>query len=156
MKHSGSRIPGERIETAISDTLVFRLIVAMNLIVKPFIEVYARRFGISLSEWRCLLWLAADPGASGEDVARATGMDRMTVSRTLRRLKRDGRASRIPDSTNRKRFEWRLTAAGWALYDEISPSAMERDRRITRTIPEAERVVLTDALDRIIADLRKS
>ena len=146
----------ERSERAISETLVFRMIVAMNLIMKPFIEVHGKTWDLSLSEWRCILWLAAAPRASGEDVARGTGMDRMTVSRTLRRLERDGRASRSTDPRNRRRSEWRLTKTGWAIYDGIVPSALERDRSITRAMTREERKLLKRSLDRMIADLREN
>jgi|GEM_PF-2121315 len=144
----------ERRDPALTDTLTFRLIVAMNLIVKPFATIYGEAHGISLSEWRCLIWLAAAPGSSGEDTASGIGMDRMSVSRNLRALQRKGYASRTPDPNNRKRWQWRLSSLGWSVFDEIAAGAIERDHAITATMTRDEQARMIRFLDDTIAMLR--
>lgn len=140
-----------RRDTAVRDALVARLIVALNLMVKPFMKNYAHL--ISLPEWRCMSGLAAYPLASGEDLAQRLGVDKMSVSRQLRALERRGFASREPDPDNRRRLQWQLTPAGWDIYDLIAPSALERDRQFLSVLSPAEAARLRQMLDLAIAAL---
>ena len=136
----------ERREPAIADTLSFRLLVAANRVGQPFAAQFGRRLGITLTQWRCIMALAVEPGTSGEAVARRMGLDKMTVSRALARLRRLGHAKREGPAN---RLSWRLTPSGWAIVDEIMPAAMARDRAALDGVGEAERAVLAAVLDRI-------
>jgi DNA-binding MarR family transcriptional regulator len=128
-----------RRDRRIEQTLTFQLLVAVNRIVQPFQERYGSRFDITLPEWRCMMALSTEPDSSGEDVARKMSMDKMGVSRSLRRLEKHGRVERRTDEGNRKRNMWRLTDAGWALFDTIMPEALARDRQAFARLDEAER-----------------
>lgn len=141
--------PPPRRDARIVDTVSFRLIVAVNRMTRPFHALYGARFGLGLTEWRCMMALAATPDASGEGVAETMGLDRMTVSRTLRRLERGGRCSRAPDPAHRRRNRWRLTDAGWAVIDAVMPEALARDAALFGDATEAERA----ALDRLLRAL---
>ena len=139
----------ERREERIVDTLTFRLLVAANRLAGPFAARHGRELGIGLGEWRCVMALAAAPGGSGEDVARALGMERMTVSRTLRRLEAGGHATRRGAPDNRRRNEWRLTEAGWAVFDRVMPDALARDAALFGGLDAAEREAVTTVLRRL-------
>lgn len=142
-----------RRDTAVRDALVARLIVALNLLVKPFMKNYAHL--ISLPEWRCMSGLAAYPLASGEDMAQWLGVDKMSISRQLRSLERRGFASREPDPDNRRRLQWQLTPAGWEIYDQIAPAGLERDRQFLSVFSPAEAAQLRQMLDLAIAALER-
>lgn len=118
-----------RRDTRIEETLTFRLLVAVNRMVQPFQENFGKPHDLSLPEWRCMMALAARPGSSGEEVAQHMAMDKMAVSRSLRRLEQHGRARRATDPANARRNSWEMTADGWALFDQIMPAALDRDRR---------------------------
>ena len=132
-------------------SLTFQLIVLMNLITKPFNTVHGARHGVSLSEWRCVMWLAAHPGASGQDTADGIGMDRMSVSRNLRSLESKDMVGRRENEKDRKRWDWRLTPAGWSVYDQIVPSAIERDALLSGNLGLEE----GDAVAKFLAEARK-
>ena len=138
-----------RCDDRIARTVSFRLLVAVNRMTRPFHALYGARFGVGLAEWRCLMALAAAPGASGADVAETMGMDRMTVSRTLRRLERAGRCARGSDPANRRRGRWTLTADGWRVVDAVLPEALARDDALFGDLGAADRA----ALDRILSRL---
>ncbi|MEM9011232.1 MAG: MarR family winged helix-turn-helix transcriptional regulator [Pseudomonadota bacterium] len=156
MAEASGRAEGERRDSAILETLTFRLIVLMNLMTRPFAETHGALHGLSLSEWRCLMWLAGVPGVSGEDTASGTGMDRMSVSRALRALEGRGLLERRADPRNRRRSEWRLTAAGWAIYEAIAPAALARDQDLTAGLSAEERDVLHNAIEAAIDSLRRA
>lgn len=137
-----------RRDARITGTVSFQLLTAVNRLTRPFHALYGKRFGVGLSEWRCMMALAAAPGASGEDVAETMGMDRMTVSRTLRRLEAGGHALRGPDPAHGRRNRWRLTERGWSVVDAVLPEALERDRTLFGDASPDERAALTRLLSR--------
>lgn len=140
-----------RTDLALSNTILFRMMVAMNLAVRPFVETLAHRLGLSLPEWRCMMALATVPDSSGQDVARMMGIDQMTVSRSLRRLEKTGRAQRRTDPRNRKRFQWRLLDKGWSDYDVISPTALMREEELLSPLTNEQKALLKEVLEIIIA-----
>lgn len=142
----------ERRDPAFAETLSFRLLTAANRLVAPFAARHGRPNGLALTDWRCMMALAAWPGSSGEDVARAMAMDRMGVSRALRRLEADGRARR--EDAGGRRNAWRLTDAGWTLYDRIAADARARDADAFADLSPDERAVLARALAGVLADGR--
>lgn len=150
-KRSSKKSP--RRDGRIVDTLVFKLIVAMNGTVKPFAERYGRRFNITVTEWRVLATIAAAPDSSGEDLARTLRMERMTVSRAVRRLEKGGNVVRSSDPNNKKRNLWQLTTAGWSIFDEIVPDAQRRQRRMLAEFTKTEKANLEQLLDKVIQQL---
>ena len=133
----------------LAETVAFRLSTAASHLARPFRSELGRAAGVSLTEWRCILALAAAPGGSGEDVAERMGLDRMTTSRTLRRLEGRGLAARRGDAANRKRFRWRLTDGGWAVADRIAPLARARDEALFGHVTPADRAALDRVLSRV-------
>lgn len=141
----------ERRDERIAGTVSFRLLTAVNRMTRPFHADYGKRFGITLTEWRCLMALAIAPGASGQDVAALMGMDRMTVSRTLRRLEAAGRVARRPDPSRPRRGEWRLASSGWEVVDAIMPEALARDAALFGGAAPADLAALDRLLGRLEA-----
>lgn len=129
----------KRTDSRIEETLTFRLLVAVNRMVQPFHEEFGKPLDLSLPEWRCMMALAAHPATSGEDIAHLMAMDKMAVSRSLRRMETKGRVRREPDPANARRNRWELTEAGWAIFDLIMPAALARDRRAFAGIPKEEK-----------------
>jgi DNA-binding MarR family transcriptional regulator len=137
-----------------TETLTFRLIVLVNELVRPFAAGEGARFGITLSEWRCMIWIEAHPGASGEETAEGTAMDRMTVSRSLRRLLSAGLARRETDPSDRKRSQWWLTEAGREVHAALMPRAYARDAMIAEGLDPETLARVAEFLDTAIARLR--
>ena len=128
----------ERRDDRLAQTAVFRMIAAVNHIAKPFYETYGKTHRLTIAEWRCMMAMAAWPGMSGEDIARRTGTDRMTVSRSLRKLEKDGRARREVDPEDRKRRQWSMTPAGWEVHDAIARPALKRQKDLFSGIAEED------------------
>jgi len=144
----------KRTDAAAVSTLTFKLIVLMNLVVKPFNSTFGVDNNLSLPEWRCMMWLAAHPDASGQDTANGTGMDRMHVSRSLRSMEAKDYTTRHPGRDDRKKWEWSLTPGGWEVYDRIIASALDRDGVLTQSLDADERALVSRFLDSATATLR--
>ena len=140
----------ERRDDRIDQTLTFRLLVAANRIAQPFADRHGRALGLSLPDWRCVMALASAPGASGEAVARRMAMDKMAVSRSLRRLEAAGRVRAEADPGHARRRLWHLTDAGWAVVDAILPEALARDAAAFGDGPALDRAQLFRLLDALI------
>lgn len=137
---------GARTDPRIADTLTFRILVAANRIAEPFPERVGRKFDLTLPEWRCMMALATEPGISGEDIARNMCMDKMGVSRSLRRLAKGGRVIGVPDPANSKRNQWQMTPQGWQVFDQIVPEALARDEAIFAELEPESRAMVIDVL----------
>lgn len=133
-----------RCHTRIADAPTFRILVAANRIAAPFEAEFDEALDLTLSAWRSMMAPARAPGSSGEAVGRAMGMDRMTVSRSLRRLR--GRAERTPEGG---RNAWALTAEDWEAFDLVMPRALERDAEVFEDLDARTGRVVTTVLDRI-------
>ena len=132
------------------ETLSFRLLIASNSITRPFKAAMGDAHDLQLADWRSMMALAIEPGLSGEDIANLLAMDKMTVSRALRRLEAQGRAKRSVSRTDKRRHEWTMTAKGWRIYDKIREAAMARDAMIFEGTSATERATIRRVMDRII------
>ena len=102
--------------------LPYRLSVLSNRLSAAIAEAYSRRFGLSIPEWRVIAVLALNPGLSAAEVAERTAMDKVAVSRAVRRLLSTGRARREMAPGDRRRSVLELTPEGRQVYRRITPA----------------------------------
>ena len=102
--------------------LPYRLSVLSNRLSAAIAESYSRRFGLSIPEWRVIAVLALNPGLSAAEVAERTAMDKVAVSRAVRRLLSTGRARREMAPGDRRRSVLELTPEGRQVYRRITPA----------------------------------
>jgi DNA-binding MarR family transcriptional regulator len=131
----------------------FLLMLATNLMARPFADAIGRRYDISLAEWRCMMVLAPRPGLANIDVAEASGVDVMTASRALRRLEQHGCIERRPDPADKRRIVGRLTPKGIDLYRMMAQSAERRAELVLSGLKTQDRAQLSRYLNAIIAKL---
>ena len=129
--------------------LPYRLSVLSNRISSAIAREYSTRFGLAVTEWRVMAILGRYPGLSANQVAQRTAMNKVAVSRAVARLLEAGRIEREFDEDDRRRSVLRLSAAGYAIYDQIVPQALQFERRLLADMSENERHCLFDLLDRL-------
>jgi DNA-binding MarR family transcriptional regulator len=132
------------------DNLLACIHVVSNLISRAFFAEVESQWGITLPEWRVVLTLMHQPGASAMEITELWGMDKMAVSRAARRLEHEGYVARTQDAADRRRFTLALTAKGKRLYRQIEPGATARYRAILADLSHAERDTVLNALHRMI------
>jgi DNA-binding MarR family transcriptional regulator len=137
----------------IDSSLFFKLTRVVNLTARPFVETLSRTHHLSLNEWRTMVVLASHPGVAARDVAEATGLDKMSVSRAIASLERQGRLQREPDPADARSSRLTLSAAGQALYRTIGTLAAQREAQLFAGISAAERAAMGATIDRLIAAL---
>ncbi|KAF0173534.1 MAG: winged helix-turn-helix transcriptional regulator [Hyphomonadaceae bacterium] len=129
--------------------LPYRLAVLANAVSRAFARRYEDEFGLSIPEWRVMALLAVSPGLTATEVAEATPMDKVAVSRAVRGLIEAGRLRASADKTDARRQRLALTPAGMAIYRRIVPLARALEARLTAGMGTDER----EALDRLLAQL---
>lgn len=134
-------------------SLFFKLVRIVNLTARPFTETLAHRHQISLNEWRALVVLASRPGAAATDIAEHSGLDKMTVSRTIAALERDGRLVKQADPADARRTLLTLTRAGERLFATIAVTAAQREVQLFAGLAAADHARLGAILERLIAAL---
>ena len=139
----------------IDRSIFFKLLLIVNLTARPFAQMHEKAHGLSLTEWRVLLALAARPRASAVDLTQVLGLDKMAISRAVRALERSGRIERRPSAADSRRSELHLTRAGRALHAAIAPSGARREALLLQGLTAAERTALAGLLDKLVARARQ-
>ena len=140
---------------SIDDSPFFQIMRLVNLTAKPFHLRHSRRYSITLNEWRIMMALASYPGLAAHELAQLIGIDKMSISRAVRRLTAMDRLSRDPDPGDRRRTLLRLTQAGREVYLAIAPSAKDRERTLFSSLSEAEERQLRRLLRKLEDTARK-
>ncbi|GIX32653.1 MAG: MarR family transcriptional regulator [Lysobacterales bacterium] len=138
-------------ELVLERFLPYRLSVLSNRMSQALARFYAERFDLSITEWRVLAVLARHPGISANEVAERTAMDKVAVSRAVRRLLTSGRLLRDVDDGDRRRSRLRLSEKGAAIYRLIAPLALDFERRLLALLSPEDQRRLDRALERLAA-----
>jgi DNA-binding MarR family transcriptional regulator len=112
-------------------------------------ETYAERFGIDIPAWRVLATLAVREPRSAQFIVRCTRTHKTRISRAVGRLLELGLIERVDASTDRREQQLRLTEKGRALYRELVPLVLERERELLACLTPEELQGFTRALDKL-------
>jgi len=129
--------------------LPYRLSVLSNTVSSALAGAYARRFGLTIPQWRVVAVLARSPGLSAAGVAERTAMDKVAVSRAVTGLVRAGRVRRLLAPADRRRSVLTLTARGRLVYERIIPLALAYERRLMAELSPQERLQFDELLARL-------
>jgi len=114
-------------------------------------QVYGERFRLSRDEWRVLAALADAGAVKTARVIERSTLDKMRVSRAVARLEQEGLVDRQEDPQDGRGQLLRLQAKGLALYRRIVPMVQSREAFLLASLSEAERELLTQAMDKVLA-----
>lgn len=133
----------------------YQVWVLTNLTAKPFASQFGARFHLNLTEWRVLLTVADKPGISAQELSDFTGLDKMSVSRVVRRLEEQGRMAREGSESDRRKLHLNLTEEGWSVYEQIAVAAAAREAQIYSSLSPAELLTLRKLLGKLSAQARE-
>jgi DNA-binding MarR family transcriptional regulator len=119
--------------------LPYRLAVLADRVSRAIAARYEAEFDLTIPEWRVMALVGAEPGLTAAEVAEATPMDKVAVSRAVRSLADAGRLRAETDAQDGRRQRLRLTPAGLAVYRRVAPRALELEARLLGALTGAER-----------------
>jgi DNA-binding MarR family transcriptional regulator len=111
---------------------------------------YADAFDLTIPEWRIIAVLGRRPGLTAKEVAEATEMDKVAVSRAVARLGATRRIAAESDAKDARRQMLSLTAQGAALHAKIAPVALACEARLLEALSANERASLDALIDRLL------
>lgn len=131
--------------------LPYRLSVVSNALSESIAQVYRDQHGLSMTEWRLLAVLAEHPQQSAQQLAQLTRLDKVSISRALKRMLDAGLVERRIDRADRRRMPLMLSAAGLSLYAQIAPAVAAREQKILGQLDSDTRAQLHQLLDQLEA-----
>jgi DNA-binding MarR family transcriptional regulator len=112
-------------------------------------EVYKQRFGLEIPEWRVIATVGPAWSCTAQHIADTTRMHKTRVSRAIAHLVKRELIERTSNADDRREMELSLTKAGRAMYSELVPLALERERALLACLNEEELRAFTEGLDRL-------
>jgi DNA-binding MarR family transcriptional regulator len=149
--------PDRELEPATTDLkleafLPYRLSVLSNHISRAVARLYEDRFSLKLPEWRVMAVLGRATGLTASEIAEATAMDKVAISRAVARLMEMGRLTASADPSDNRRQRLALSAQGQDIYRQIVPLALGVEADLLRALsPEQVR-----QLDQLLIALTKA
>ena len=131
--------------------LPYRLSILSNTVSGAIAALYAERHGLSIADWRLMAVLGMDPDRPLTQTALCarTRMDKVQVSRAVKRLLDFGYIAREVDAADRRRAHLRLTARGRTVYGEVAPATLEWERELLSRLTPAEAAILDTVIARL-------
>jgi DNA-binding MarR family transcriptional regulator len=134
----------------LEDFLPYRLSILSNRVSRAIAARYAETFDLSIPEWRIIAVLGRRPGLTAKEVAEATEMDKVAVSRAVAKLVESKRVATRADAQDARRQILSLTAQGESVHARIAPIALASEQRLLATLDTRERAQLDALLDRLL------
>lgn len=126
---------------------------AANRFTRSAARVYQKRYGLGATDWRMLVMLTSEPGATAARSSEIIGIDKAAISRSLHHLLKKKLVKQGPLQANGRSREWRLTEEGHALHREILSEALARQRKLFADFTEEEVTSFCSMLLRFLKNL---
>ncbi|HEY8335629.1 MAG TPA: MarR family transcriptional regulator [Tardiphaga sp.] len=115
---------------------------------------YRARYGLDIPEWRVLATLGfRDEACSAQYIAQCTRTHKSTISRAVTTLMDRALIERVANADDRREFRLRLTIRGRALYEELIPRLLRKERDILSCLTAQERKDFAALLGKIECSL---
>jgi DNA-binding MarR family transcriptional regulator len=115
---------------------------------------YQVRYGLDIPEWRVLATLGfGDQACSAQYISHCTRTHKSTISRAVTALMKRQLVERVENADDRREFKLRMTRKGRALYRELIPRLLRREREILSCLSAQERKDFARLLGRIETSL---
>lgn len=152
---SAKRKPSPAELLVLEDFLPYRLSILSNRVSRAIAARYAKAFDLSIPEWRVIAVLGRTPHLTAKEIAEATEMDKVAVSRAVARLVAAKRVQARADANDARRQILSLTAQGESVHARIAPIALESEEKLLRALSAKEREQLDALLERLLAAASK-
>lgn len=99
--------------------------------------VYQRDYGMMPAEWRTMAILgAAGTGLQATEIVSRSSMDKVVVSRAVKRMEGRGYLKRSTHSEDGRSFLLQLSAEGRAVYEDLGPKLLAVERKMLSGLSE--------------------
>jgi len=152
---SAKRKPTPAELLVLEDFLPYRLSILSNRVSRAIAARYAKAFDLTIPEWRIIAVLGRRPGLTAKEVAEATEMDKVAVSRAVAKLVDSKRVVARADREDARRQILSLTAQGESVHARIAPLALASEQKLLASLNAREREHLDALLDCLLEAARR-
>jgi DNA-binding MarR family transcriptional regulator len=135
----------------LEEFLPYRLSILSNRVSRAIARRYAKTFELTIPEWRIIAVLGRRPGLTAKEIAEATEMDKVAVSRAVARLVSARRVAARADRADARRQLLALTREGESVHARIAPIALASEEKLLASLDARERTELDALIDRLLA-----
>jgi DNA-binding MarR family transcriptional regulator len=135
----------------LQEFLPYRLSVLSNLVSGLIARDYSSRFGLTIPQWRVMAVLAEFGELIARDVEPIVRMDKVAISRAVRRLSARGLVARRASQHDGRLAYLSLTDEGRRVYDEVRPIAERHEAALLDVLSPDESATLSALLARLDA-----
>ena len=147
---SAKRKPNPAELLVLEDFLPYRLSILSNRVSRAIAARYAKTFDLTIPEWRIIAVLGRRPGLTAKEIAEATEMDKVAVSRAVARLVAARRVAAAADRSDARRQLLSLTREGESVHARIAPIALAAEEKLLASLSGRERAELDALMDRLL------
>jgi DNA-binding MarR family transcriptional regulator len=144
----------QRDRLVLEEVLPYRLSILSNRVSRAIAQRYAKAFNLTIPEWRIIAVLGRRAGLTAKEIAEATEMDKVAVSRAVARLIAARRIAAKADVNDARRQKLELTRDGENVHARIAPMALASEQRLLASLSARERTELDALLDRLLQAAR--
>lgn len=144
---------GDKAKHDVPSLMMFRLLRLYNQMIAAFNTHIEKQFSLSLGEFRVLMTLGRMESAASHEIAEATGIGTMNISRAVASLTRKGQVSATVDRKNKRRKILRLTDKGLDRFVQLNPTAEIVAKYMVEGIADDELVLFSRLITRMINQL---
>jgi len=110
-------------------------------------SIYEQLYGISISEWRVISYLAVKQRGTGSEISEFQGLDKGAISRSIATLRK--RKIVLADRPNGRKIALRLSVKGIGIYNKVVLTALAREEVLLEGFAPDERKLIIDLLQRL-------
>ena len=133
----------------LNNFLPYRLSVLSNKISQNIANLYETNFQISNQEWRIIAILGEQADISAAEVANRTAMDKVAVSRAVKKLLITGKLERHFSNADKRRSVLSLSETGRSIYGQIIPLVKQYEQKLLSTLSSTEQQNLDSLLKKL-------
>jgi len=135
------------VETATEDAASFELETFFPYLVRVFYSdvtralsaVYQRDYGMMPAEWRTMAILgSASSGLQATEIVARSSMDKVVVSRAVKRMEERGFLVRESNAADGRSFLLKLSDEGRSVYEDLGPKLKAVEQRMLSGLSERE------------------
>jgi DNA-binding MarR family transcriptional regulator len=115
---------------------------------------YQERYGLDIPEWRVLATLGfRNAACSAQYIVHCTRTHKSTISRAVTALMTRQLVERVENEDDRREFRLRMTRKGTALYAQLIPRLLRKEREIMSCLSLQEQEEFARMLGKIESSL---
>ncbi|PTT47146.1 MarR family transcriptional regulator [Aeromonas sp. HMWF016] len=133
----------------------YQLVHAAEMLRDTFEQFYEQRYQLTVPQWRLMMVLGPNYPISQKELVEASGMDKVRISREIRRLAEKGIIFTENSEQDKRISLVSLTDTGLALFQQLKSEAGSWQHTLTDYLPSESREAIRQHLHSVSAAIEQ-